>query len=161
MTRLPRPSATTLAAVVAAATLLASCASGPDPRATRSADPAVAVGTVWEWRGTATPSGEYQPTVARTYTLRLMSDGVAHVEGDCNFARARYEIGEGRLKFGPLSTTRQGCTPPSLGDVFIGDVSRADVFYAQNGYLYLELAGNAGQMRFVPAPFWPPYDWTW
>jgi heat shock protein HslJ len=155
-----RPRIRTLAALAAATALLAACATAPDPRAARSTSPAVAVGS-WEWRGTATPAGEYQPTVARTYQLRLRSDGVAHIESDCNFARARYEISEGRIKFGPLSTSRQGCTPPSLGDVFISDVTRSDAFYVQSGYLYLDLPRDSGQMRFVPAPFWPPYDWTW
>jgi len=161
MTDLPRPRIPSLAALAAAAALLAACASTPDPGASRSVSPAAAVGTTWEWRGTATPAGEYQPTVARTYQLRLRDDGVAHIESDCNFARARYEISEGRIRFGPLSTSRQGCGVPSLGDLFISDVTRAEAFYAQSGYLYLALPGDAGQIRFVPAPFWPPYDWTW
>ena len=161
MTRLSRPGFQTLAAIAAATALLAACATKPDPGAARSTSPAVAIGTNWEWRGTATPGGDYQPTVARTYQLQLRSDGIAHIESDCNFVRARYEIGEGRIRFSPLSVSRQGCAPPSLGDLFLNDVTRADGFYVQAGYLYLALPGEAGQMRFVPAPFWPPYDWTW
>ncbi|MCX7894169.1 MAG: META domain-containing protein [Burkholderiales bacterium] len=160
MTSPSRKSAGATAAAIAA-TLVAACATPADPSAPRTDTPAAAVGKVWEWRGTASRAGTLEPTVQRTYSLRLQDDGVAHILADCTFVRTRYEISAGRIRFEPVSVSRKGCMAPSLGDQFLADVTRATAFFAQGGQLYLDLPNNAGTMRFVPAPFWPPYQWTW
>lgn len=128
---------------------LAGCSAVPQGQgAARVRTPDAAAGA-WQWETTVTPVETIGSGNSERYTLDLQPGGVALVRADCNRGRGTYEIGEGRIKFGPIATTRMACPPGSLDGRYLKDLERATTFFVEGGKLFLELPVDSGTMRFA------------
>ena len=128
---------------------LAGCSAVPhDKGAARLRTPGAASG-VWHWETTVTPVERIGTANPERYTLELQPGGVALVRADCNRGRGSYEMSEGRIKFGPIATTRMACPPGSLDSRYLKDLQRATIFFVEGGKLFLDLPVDSGTMRFA------------
>jgi len=128
---------------------LAGCGAVPhDKGAARVRTPEAAAG-VWHWEATVTPVEQIGTANPERYTLELQPGGVALVRADCNRGRGSYEISEGRIKFGPIATTRMACPPGSLDSRYLKDLQRATIFFVEGGKLFFDLPADSGTMRFA------------
>jgi heat shock protein HslJ len=129
---------------------LAGCGAVPQSAdGARLHTPDAVIGPVWHWEVTVTPVEQVGVASADRYTLELQPGGVALVRADCNRGRGRYEIGPGRVKVGPIATTRMACSPGSLDSRYLQDLQRATTFFVEGGRLFLELPVDSGTMRFA------------
>jgi heat shock protein HslJ len=129
---------------------LAGCGAVPQSEArARVRTPDAAVGQLWQWEATVTPVEQIGTANPERYTLELQPGGVALIRADCNRGRGRYEIGEGRIKLGPLATTRMTCAPGSLDSRYLKDLERATIFFVEGGKLFFDLPMDSGTMRFA------------
>jgi heat shock protein HslJ len=137
----------------AVAAVAAACAT-PAPTAPtgRGTDPQAVVGQTWQWEATITPVEKISVPNPENYTIRLTEAGKVEARFDCNRGGGTYEISRGSVQFGPLRSTRMVCAPESLDGLFVRDLGRVTTFFVEDGTLYLELAPDAGTMRFRPAP---------
>ena len=112
MTIGPRPLS---AFVLLVLLLIAACGGGPAASADSSAvSSAALVGTSWRLSavdGQAPPPG---PDV----TIRFEADRVSG-EAPCNAYSGAFapDLARGRLRIGPLASTKRGCVDPSRGDL--------------------------------------------
>jgi heat shock protein HslJ len=121
------------------------------PDSARSQDPAAVVGRQWQWLGTRTPVENIEAADPSRYTLILGEDGRAQVLFDCNRGGGDYTIGEGRLEFGLLMSTRMACPEDTQDHVFMRQLEAARIFFVEDGYLYLDLFADSGTMKFGAA----------
>ena len=125
------------------------CSAAPrDQGATRVRTPEAAIG-VWHWEATVTPVEQIGTANSARYTLELQPGGLALVRADCNRGRGSYEIGDDRITFGPIVTTRMACPPGSLDGRYLKDLQRATIFFVEGGKLFLDLPMDSGTMRFA------------
>ena len=113
-------------------------------------DPQAVLGKTWQWESTTNPVEKIVVPDPERYTVFLGGDGRAQMMFDCNRGGGGFEIGQGRLKFGPLMSTRMACAPDSLDTVFMRDLQRVVSFFLRNGRLYLELPYDSGTLKFRP-----------
>jgi heat shock protein HslJ len=140
-----------LALCVTGLVALAGCSAVPSGQGgDRVRTPEAAVGQ-WQWEATVTPVEQIGTANPDRYTLELQPGGSALVRADCNRGRGRYEIGEGRIKFGAIAVTRMACPPGSLDGRYLKDLARATTFFVDGGKLFLELPVDSGTMRFARA----------
>lgn len=140
-----------LVAGLMAALSISGCALAGSGKGLRSHAPADVVGKLWQWESWISPVETFEVATPERYTLELMSDGTVRARFDCNPGGGRYTIGEGRLAFGPLRSTRMACPPDSLGSRFSTELARVTSFFVEEGTLYLELPVDSGTMRFSAA----------
>ena len=130
-----------------------SCAAGaPNGQDSRSTDPQMILGQTWQWESTITPVEEVNVPDPERYTILLTADGVLQALFDCNTGMGDYEASEGKLSFGPLTSTRMACPPDTLDGPLMRDLQRVSSFFVEDGHLYLELPMDSGTMKFRPAP---------
>jgi heat shock protein HslJ len=128
---------------------VAGCSAAPQGAAgARVRTPEAAAG-LWHWEATVTPVETIGTANPERYTLELQLGGVVLVRADCNRGRGSYEIGEGRIKFGAIATTRMACPPGSLDGRYLKDLQRATIFFVEGGKLFLDLPMDSGTMRFA------------
>jgi len=118
--------------------------------ASADATPAL-VGTLWQWQSTVTPVERIDVREPARYSLRLIDDGNAEIQFDCNRGRGNFALEGNQLSFGPLMSTRMACTPDSQDAVFMNYIGRVSTWFMQDGDLYLELPYDSGTMRFSRA----------
>ncbi len=117
-----------------------------------SVDPTALRNKTWQWIATDTPSEHIEVPNPERYTIQFSDDGKLQAQFDCNRGGGTYQIDGGKLTFGPLLSTRVGCPPNSLDSQFMEDLQEVESFSVRDGQLFLELAAEAGAMRFRPAP---------
>jgi heat shock protein HslJ len=140
-----------LVAGLLAAVSVSGCALAGPGKGLRSHAPADVVGKIWQWESWTSPVETFDVATPERYTLQLMPDGSVHARFDCNRGGGPYTIGEGRLAFGPLRSTRMACPPDTLGNRFSAELARVTSFFLEDGTLYLELPVDSGTMRFGAA----------
>jgi heat shock protein HslJ len=111
-------------------------------------DPGAITGITWEWVSTTTPVEQTVVPEPGRYAILLQTDGQLQARFDCNRGGGKYEIGEGRLSFGPLTSTRMACPEDSLDAPFMRDLERVTSFFVRDGELYLEMPMDSGTLRF-------------
>jgi heat shock protein HslJ len=141
-----------LVAGILAAVSVSGCAQTGPGKGLRSHAPADVVGKVWQWESWNSPVEQIDVTTPERYTLQLMPNGTMRARFDCNRGGGPYTIGEGRLAFGPMRSTRMACPHDSLGSRFSTELARVTSFFVEEGTLYLELPVDSGTMRFSAAP---------
>lgn len=138
-----------LALFVTGLVAFASCSAvPPGPGGAHVRTPDAAAG-LWHWEATVTPVETVGTANPERYTLELQPGGIALVRADCNRGRGSYEIGEGRIRFGAIATTRMACPPGSLDGRYLQDLARVTGFFGEGGKLFLELPADSGTMRFA------------
>jgi heat shock protein HslJ len=128
---------------------LAGCSAAPADKSGGRLRTAEAAMGLWQWEATVTPVEQIGSGNPERYTLELQPGGVALVRADCNRGRGSYTIGDGRVSFGPIATTRMACPPGSLDDRYLRDLQRATIFFVEGGKLFLDLPMDSGTMRFA------------
>jgi heat shock protein HslJ len=117
-----------------------------------STDPASAKGVRWQWLSKTTPMETLEVAQPENYSFLLLPDGSVQAQFDCNRGHGSYEISDGRLRFGPLATTRMACLPGSLDSVYGQALEKVESFSVENGELLLGLEDEEGTLRFRAAP---------
>ncbi len=128
---------------------LAGCGTVPADKGAARVRTAEAAAGLWHWEATVTPVERIGTANPERYTLELQPGGVVLVRADCNRGRGSYEIGEGRIRFNPIATTRMACPPGSLDSRYLKDLQRATIFFVAGGKLFLDLPADSGTMRFA------------
>lgn len=139
-------------AVALIALCLAGCAAGAGGGAERVRAPDAATSKVWQWERTVTPVETIVSPAPDRYTIELATNGRMLVRADCNRGTGSYQIGEGKLAFGPIATTRMACPPGSLDGRFLRDLQRANSFFVEGGKLFIELPMDSGTLHFRREP---------
>jgi len=135
------------------AMVMAACAaSGQTASSVRSTEPQAVMGKTWQWVGTLSPVEKLSVPEPERYTILLKDAGKVEARFDCNRGGGSYEIGPGKLTFGPLLSTRMACPEDALDGPFMRDLGRVSSFFVEEGELYLELPLDSGTMRFRQAP---------
>ena len=135
--------------LVWASMVLAGCAANQtSPGSGHSTDPQAVTGKLWQWESTTNPLEKIEVAAPENYTLFLEPDGRARLRIDCNMGNGGFEIGQGKITFGPIMSTRMACPPGSLDIVFTRDLQRVVSFFQNAGRLYLELPYDSGTMQF-------------
>jgi heat shock protein HslJ len=117
-----------------------------------STDPGSAQGISWQWLSKTTPREMLDVAQPENYSFLLLPDGSVQAQFDCNRGHGSYEISDGRLRFGPLATTRMACLPGSLDSVYGQALEKVESFSVENGELLLGLEDEEGTLRFRAAP---------
>jgi para-nitrobenzyl esterase len=129
-------------ASLAAALLLAACAT--------STDPVSLGGTAWQlvkFRGSG--GRTITPDDPAKYTIEFLADGAVAMRIDCNRARGSWKSSApSRLEFGPMAVTRVECPPGSLYDGFARDMGYVRSYVVRNGHLFLALMADGGIYEF-------------
>ncbi|MGR9074133.1 MAG: META domain-containing protein [Gammaproteobacteria bacterium] len=128
------------------------CSTGQSVSLTRSHDPKTVLSKTWQWQETVTPAGKIAPANPERYTLLLSPGGRAQMRFDCNRGGGGYEIGEGKLSFGPMMSTRMACPGDSLDTTYMKHLQEVRTFFVENGELYLELPADGGTLHFRHQP---------
>ncbi|QQE64505.1 hypothetical protein GFS31_11860 [Leptolyngbya sp. BL0902] len=110
-------------------------------------------GRVWELQDIQFNDGRLlvaEPT--ENYTVEFMDDGSMAVRADCNRGRGSFNVPEpGRLSVAPIATTMAACPEGSIGGDFTQALSNANLFFFQDGQLFIDLMFDSGTMRFQEA----------
>lgn len=110
-------------------------------------------GRVWELQDIQFNDG--QQLVAdppENYTVEFMDDGSMTVRADCNRGLGNFMVPEpGHLRVMPMATTLAACPEGSIGNDFTQALNNADLFFFQDGQLFIDLASDSGTMRFQEA----------
>lgn len=110
-------------------------------------------GRVWELQDIQFNDGKLlvaEPT--EHYTVEFMDDGSMAVRADCNRGRGSFNIPEpGRLSVDPIATTMAACPDGSIGSDFTRALGNANLFFFQDGQLFIDLMFDSGTMRFQEA----------
>ena len=106
------------------------------------------VGARWMWVGTLTPVERIEVTEPENYTLRLLPDGRAEVQFDCNRGGGNYTIEGNALSLGPLASTRKACPDGSQDALYQRHLENVSSWFLMDGDLFLEMPMDSGTMRF-------------
>lgn len=137
-----------LVSLAAGFVMSAGCTGPSHDGGSRSMSSETVVGSTWEWVETTTPDGHIDVPKPARYTMRLKRNGEAQLRFDCNHGGSLYEISHGALSFGPLTATRVPCAEDSRGSAYMAQLEAVHGFFTENGFLFLELPGDSGTMRF-------------
>ncbi len=110
---------------------------------------ATLIGPTWQWVGSTYSDGVEQAVAAPTYTVQFLPDGSLGFQADCNRGSGSYRVDGDILAIQLGATTLVACPPESLADKFLTELDQVAGFDIQDGMLYLNLAADAGAMRFV------------
>ncbi len=108
----------------------------------------VLTGTTWQWLSLTDPADVTAVTDPTRYTIRFNSDGSAAIKADCNNVGATYTTDSTAINIVPGPSTRAACPADSLDQQFLTSLSSAAIYFFQDGDLLLDLAADAGTMRF-------------
>jgi len=109
------------------------------------------IGMQWQWVGTTTPVERVTVADPSRYTMRLVDDGKAEMQFDCNRGSGSYSIAEHEISFGPFMSTRMACPEESQDFVFMSQLEKVSSYFVRDGDLYLEMPYDSGTMHFHPA----------
>jgi len=116
-------------------------------------------GTSWrlvEFQSMDDSVGTVRPADPSLYTMRLDADGTATLRLNCNRANGTWSAesgadpSSGRFAFGPLTTTRALCPPPSLDQQIASQAEFIRSYLLNDGRLYLSLMADGGIYAWVP-----------
>lgn len=147
-------------AVLLAAMLLAACGPKTPPRTAPSTDTGKPMtekatglaGTIWQWTGTKSPSGQVTPDDPAKYTISFAKDGKASLQADCNRGATSYtSAAPGELTFTPIALTRAMCPPGSKSDAYARDVGNVVSYRIVGSQLFMDLPSGGGTLQFTRA----------
>jgi heat shock protein HslJ len=110
---------------------------------------ATLIGPTWQWLGSAYTSGGEQTVADSVYTVQFLSDGSLALQADCNSGSGSYRVDGDALAIQLGAMTMVACPPESLADTFLAELGQIASFDIREGMLHLNLATDAGVMRFV------------
>jgi heat shock protein HslJ len=128
-----------VAGVVAAAIVLAGCASGSS-----------LTGKTWQWTSwtTVTPQSQSDVPDPSSYTIEFRSDGTFQAKADCNTVAGTYtSSASGGLKISPGPSTLAACGADSLSEVFVEKLGLAISYTFFRSEMTINLQ-DLGAIRF-------------
>lgn len=148
-------------AVALATFLCAACSTGTAPSTDRAAQDAQAIGltgTTWRLHDIQSmddAQGTTRPQPDRVYTMRLMPDGRAAFQLDCNRGSTSYTVGtsepgRGAITFDNVAMTRAMCPPGSLDSRIARDMGDVRSYTLQGDTLSLRLMADGGIYVWKP-----------
>jgi len=117
--------------------------------------PVQLIGVEWQWQDFQSSDDAIGTTTVpnpENYTLKLNDDGTYNFRADCNVGSGMYTLDGESLTLLPGFMTLAMCPEDSLSDAFLQHIAAVVTFVLQDGDLHLNLAMDAGNMRFSPAP---------
>ncbi len=137
------------------AALVSGCALGQPPKTldpdapSQSSLPAGVVDLTWQWVSLTTPVEQVTVASPERYTIRLERTGRATVRADCNRGASSYAVSATRqIVLKPFTLTRMMCSPGSLSDRFVEELSRGFSYVLKDGELFLDMPVDSGTLRF-------------
>lgn len=124
-------------------------AGGQAPAGQTPAAEATLVGPVWQWVGTDYNNDTAQAVDSPNYTIGFMADGTLGFRADCNTGGGSYTTEGSSLTIQVGVMTMAACPPESLADKYLAELSQVASYVIQDGMLYLNLAVDSGNMKFV------------
>jgi heat shock protein HslJ len=94
-------------------------------------------------------TGTVRPDDPQKYTMNLGADGKASMKLNCNRGMGTWQAGSaggnsGSFEFGPISTTKALCPPPSLDQQIARDAQYIRSYVLDGRRLYLNLMADGG-----------------
>ena len=121
--------------------------STPEPEAV--SDEPTLVGTVWVWQSITTPVVTVNVPNPEAYTLAFNEDGTVSLQADCKQVGGTFAQGNGAINIALDFNTAVVCSSDSLDTTFLDSLSRAALYFFQDGDLYLDLPADSGTMHFT------------
>lgn len=91
-----------------------------------------------------------------SYTVEFLADGTLAVQADCNRGRGQFSTDQDQgLSIQNLATTRAACPPGSIDNDFLRALQGSASYFFRDGELFIDLAVDAGTMRFAAKPDHP------
>jgi heat shock protein HslJ len=112
-----------------------------------AADPLA--GSTWTWQETVFGDGTAIAPEGGRYSVAFGTDGLVRIQADCNSSSGSYTVEGDRLTIQLGPTTTAFCPPPSFSDAFLRSVAAAQAFQVEGETLLINLASEAGTMRFA------------
>ena len=108
-------------------------------------------GVTWRWLSLTSPLGVTAVDDPASYTILFNTDGTAAIKADCNNVGATYTTDGSAITITPGPATRVACPEGSLDETFLNGLTNAAITFFENNDLYMDLAADAGTMRFSAA----------
>ena len=94
-------------------------------------------------------TGTQRPDPGQDYTMSLNADGTVSMKLNCNRGMGSWKAGSaggnsGSFEFGPISTTKVFCKPPSLDQQIARDAAYVRSYVLEGDRLYLNLMADGG-----------------
>lgn len=105
-------------------------------------------GVVWKWQFSKTATEETTPDDPNKYTVEFTADGKVQIKADCNRGSATYTTDGTVITISPIALTRAFCGEASKDTLFVSQLQSAANYSLMDSDLWLNLADNAGQMKF-------------
>jgi len=112
-----------------------------------AADPIA--GTAWSWQETVLNDGTQIVPEEGQYTASFGIDGLVRIPPGCNSSTRGYTVEGNQLTIQLGPTTSAYCPPPLLSDVFLRELAAAQSVRFEGDWLLIDLAMDAGTMRFA------------
>ena len=119
----------------------------PAPNA-EAVQPAL-TGVNWQWVSTTTPAETITVNDPTRYTILFNSDSSAQIKADCNNVGATYTTDGSNISITPGPSTLAACPPDSLDQQYLNQLAAAAIYFFQDGDLLIDMAADAGTMRFT------------
>jgi heat shock protein HslJ len=117
------------------------------------------VGPVWQWEQTLMNNGDrFIPDNPGNYTVQFLPDGTVAVQADCNQVGGSYTLDGSRITIELGPSTMAACPEGSLSDQFLANLSAANIYFFNEGNLFIDLMFDSGTMRFSPEGKTDPVD---
>lgn len=88
----------------------------------------------------------------QNYTVEFTRAGEVFVQADCNRAIGEFTLeGDNRMAVAMGPTTLAACPPGSISNDFLQALGNANLFFFQDGDLFIDLKFDSGTMQFSPA----------
>ncbi len=107
------------------------------------------IGPTWQWVGTAYGNDTEQAVDSANYTIQFLPDGSLGFQADCNTGGGSYQVDGSSLAIQLGAMTMMACPPESLADKYLMELGQVASYVIQDGMLYLNLAMDTGNMKFV------------
>lgn len=91
------------------------------------------------------------PDEGMRYTLEFNENGLASIRADCNRGSGTWRSeSSGRLRFGPIASTRALCPPESLSGEYLGHLENVRSYIFEEGHLFLATRADGAIIEFAP-----------
>ena len=115
---------------------------------TPAQEPAL-TGTTWGWVSTTTPAGVTAVNDPSRYTILFNEDGSANIKADCNNVSASYTVDGNNISITAGPSTLAACPSDTLDQQYLAGLSGVAIYFFEEGDLYMDMAADAGTMRFT------------
>jgi len=104
----------------------------------------------WKWQHTLHNNGtKTQSKAPENYTLSFKKDGQLAAQADCNEIEGSFKLEGSLLTLNIDNNSRTKCSPGSLDNDYLNDLSMSSLIYVDGNDLYIDLDKGVGTMKFT------------